>query len=54
MNSDLYVGHIASKYLNGADVSYFISLIVSVFVYMVIVNFKDNRGEIWYRDARIK
>jgi NCS1 family nucleobase:cation symporter-1 len=45
MNSTLYVGHIASKYLNGADISYLISLIVSVFVYMIIIKSKENRGE---------
>jgi NCS1 family nucleobase:cation symporter-1 len=45
MNSALYVGYIASKYLNGADISYFISLIVSVFVYMVIIKIKESKGE---------
>jgi NCS1 family nucleobase:cation symporter-1 len=37
MNSTMYVGYIASKYLGGADISYLISLIVSVVVYMVII-----------------
>lgn len=37
MSSILYVGPIAKNYLGGADISYFLSLIVSAVVYLVLV-----------------
>lgn len=40
MSSILYVGPIAKNYLGGADISYFLSLIVSALIYLGILKFK--------------
>ena len=44
MNSTLYVGSFAGKYLNGADISYFVSLIVSLVVYQISIKIKERSG----------
>lgn len=44
MNSTLYVGSIAGKYLSGADISYFVSLIVSLLVYQISIKIKERAG----------
>ncbi|KJS17116.1 MAG: cytosine permease [Peptococcaceae bacterium BRH_c4b] len=41
MNSVLYVGPVAKNYLGGADISYFLSLLVSVLIYHVAVKIKQ-------------
>ncbi len=41
MSSVLYVGPVAKNYLGGADISYFLSLLVSVLVYHVAVKTKQ-------------
>lgn len=41
MSSVLYVGPVAGKYLGGADISYFLSLVISVVVYLGIVKMKE-------------
>jgi purine-cytosine permease-like protein len=45
MNSSLYVGYIASKYFNGADISYLISLIVSVLIYIILIKLRGNKEQ---------
>jgi NCS1 family nucleobase:cation symporter-1 len=42
MSSILYVGPIAKDYLGGADVSYFLSLIVSALIYNGILKLKNS------------
>lgn len=45
MNSTLYIGSIARKYLGGADISYFISLIISLLVYQISIKIKERGGK---------
>jgi NCS1 family nucleobase:cation symporter-1 len=47
MNSALYVGPIAKNFLQGADISYFLSLIISVLVYRVNI-------KIWHVSTAVK
>jgi nucleobase:cation symporter-1, NCS1 family len=42
MSSYLYVGPIAKDYLGGADVSYFLSMIVSALIYKGILKLKNS------------
>jgi nucleobase:cation symporter-1, NCS1 family len=44
MNSTLYIGSIAGKYLGGADISYFVSLIISLLVYQISIKIKERTG----------
>lgn len=41
MSSVLYVGPLAEKYLGHADISYFLSLVVSALVYRVLLKFRS-------------
>lgn len=41
MSSHLYVGPIAGNFLQGADISYFVSLLISVMVYRIVIKLKQ-------------
>lgn len=43
MSSVLFVGAIAEKHLYGADISYFVSLIVSLVVYQATIKIKESK-----------
>ena len=45
MSSALYTGPVAKAYLGGADISYFISMLVSAAVYLVAVRALEARAE---------
>jgi NCS1 family nucleobase:cation symporter-1 len=42
MNSVLYVGPLAQTYLGGADISYFLSMLVSGVVYLAITRTRKS------------
>lgn len=44
MSSILYVGPIAKNYLGGADISYFLSLVVSAVLYRALIKLKSSPG----------
>ncbi|MDI3480447.1 MAG: nucleobase:cation symporter, family [Tepidanaerobacteraceae bacterium] len=44
MSSALYVGPLAKNYLGGADISYFLSMLVSAAVYRVLLRFEAETG----------
>lgn len=46
MSSILYVGSIAKNYLGGADISYFLSMIVSAVIYLGLLKLKSAPGAV--------